>query len=103
MSVTKASEAQIKAFLSQYDRWSVKDKKLHREFVFEDFIQAFGFMTEVALHAQSSNHHPEWSNVYKRVVVNLTTHEAGGITDKDFKLAQQMDRIAAHSQVSVLN
>lgn len=95
MPITKASTARIQVFIAQHDRWVVKDEKLHREFVFEDFIQAFGFMTEVALHAQSSNHHPEWSNVYKQVVVDLTTHEAGGITEKDFKLAKQMDQIAA--------
>ena len=95
MKISKANSDQVEAFIQQNDSWSLEDGKLHREFVFEDFIQAFGFMTQVALHAQSSNHHPEWSNVYKKVDVSLTTHEAGGITDRDFKLAKLMDQIAA--------
>lgn len=95
MQITKAGTQQVQAFIQQNDQWSLQGGKLHREFVFKDFVQAFGFMTEVALHAQSSNHHPEWSNVYKRVNVNLTTHEAGGITERDFKLAKLMDEIAA--------
>jgi 4a-hydroxytetrahydrobiopterin dehydratase len=96
MQITKASSEQVQAFLQQNDHWSLEGGKLHREFVFDDFVQAFGFMTEVALHAERSNHHPEWSNVYKRVVVNLTTHEAGGVTGRDFKLDKLMDQIAAH-------
>lgn len=95
MQIMKADTEQLEAFTQQNDQWSLQDGKLHREFVFKDFVQAFGFMTEVALHAESSNHHPEWCNVYKKVTVNLTTHEAGGITERDFKLAKLMDQIAA--------
>jgi 4a-hydroxytetrahydrobiopterin dehydratase len=95
VKITKASTDEVEAFIQQNDGWSLKGGKLHQMFVFEDFIQAFGFMAQVALHAQSSNHHPEWSNVYKKVDVNLTTHEAGGITERDFKLAKLMNQAAA--------
>ena len=67
--------------------WSVVNNKLHKEFLFADFIEAFGFMSRVALLAEKASHHPEWSNVYRKVVIDLTTHEAGGLTDKDFDLA----------------
>lgn len=95
MQITKASEEQIQAFISQNEQWSLKNGKLHREFQFADFVTAFGFMTEVAIKAESQNHHPEWFNVYRKVVVDLTTHEAGGISSRDFKLAQVMDEIAS--------
>lgn len=68
---------------------------LQRTFTFRNFREAFGFMTEVALVAEGTNHHPEWGNVYNRITVQLTTHDAGGITQKDFDLAQQMDLIAS--------
>jgi len=71
-----------------------------REFVFKNFAEAFAFMTEIALVAEKSNHHPEWSNVYNRVVITLTTHDAGGLTEKDVVLAQQIDRIFARFDVS---
>lgn len=67
---------------------------LTREFVFRDFPEAFGFMTQAAVHAQSLDHHPEWSNVYNRVRVTLTTHDVQGLSDKDVTLARVMDRIA---------
>ncbi|HEY0193360.1 MAG TPA: 4a-hydroxytetrahydrobiopterin dehydratase [Kofleriaceae bacterium] len=75
--------------------WSVQDGKLHRAFAFADFVEAFGFMTRIALIAERMNHHPEWSNVWNRVTIALTTHDAGGLTDKDFALAEAMDRVAA--------
>jgi len=71
--------------------WVLRDGKLHKTFVFGDFIQAFGFMTQVALRAQAMNHHPEWFNVFKRVRVDLVTHDAGGITALDFALAHHME------------
>lgn len=74
--------------------WSIEDGKLSREYRFVDFVSAFGFMASVALVAESMNHHPEWSNVYGRVRVELVTHDAGGITDLDFELASRMDAIA---------
>ncbi len=95
MQVDKASEEQVEAFISQNKSWCLKDGKLHRELQFKDFVAAFGFMTEVAINAQTQNHHPEWFNVYRKVVVDLSTHEAGGITERDFKLAKAMDEIAS--------
>ena len=68
---------------------------IHKSFKFADFTQAWGFMTKVALAAEKADHHPEWSNVYKNVEVTLATHDAGGLTDLDVKLAQAMDKIAA--------
>jgi len=65
-----------------------------REYVFSDFTQAFDFMTEIALIAERINHHPEWQNIYKKVNVNLSTHEADGITERDFYLAEEMEKIA---------
>lgn len=73
--------------------WSIEDNKLHKEFLFSDFIQAFGFMTQTAIIAETMNHHPEWFNVYKKVVVDLTTHEAGGISELDFELAAKMEML----------
>lgn len=71
-----------------------KEDKLQAVFVFKDFINAFAFMTEVAIWAEKQNHHPEWSNVYNRVEVVLRTHDAGNVvTDKDYKLAKKMEAI----------
>lgn len=74
--------------------WSVVDAKLRREFKFGDFVSAFGFMTRSALIAEKMDHHPEWFNVYNRVDVNLTTHDAGGITTLDLDLARAMNKLA---------
>jgi 4a-hydroxytetrahydrobiopterin dehydratase len=93
MTVTKAIEPEIQEALAELGSWAVVDGKLHREYKFRDFVQAFGFMTQVALLAERAAHHPEWFNVYNRVVVDLTTHEAGGITRKDLDLARQMEEI----------
>ncbi len=71
--------------------WSVVHGKLHKEFAFENFVQAFGFMSSVALIAESLNHHPEWSNVYNKVTIDLNTHSAGGISDLDFEFARKVD------------
>ena len=94
MSSSKANNLQIQAFLSSHNEWQLKDEKLHREFVFKNFIQAFGFMTQAAIISERDNHHPEWFNVYKTVKVDLTTHDANGITEKDFALATDMELIA---------
>lgn len=77
------------------DGWTLDSGKLRREFQFEDFNEAFGFMTRVALVAEQMNHHPEWSNVWNRVLVHLQTHDAGGLSRLDFELAAAMDRIAS--------
>jgi len=68
--------------------------KLHRELRFADFSAAFGFMTRVALAAEKADHHPEWSNVWNRVTIDLTTHDAGGITANDVALAQHINKLA---------
>lgn len=75
--------------------WQVRDGKLHREYRFADFVQAIGYMTTAAFGIEKMNHHPDWRNVYGRVSVDLTTHDAGGITAKDFELAHHLDHIAA--------
>jgi 4a-hydroxytetrahydrobiopterin dehydratase len=90
-----ADNTQIQEFINTHTAWEVRDGKLHQEFVFKNFIEAFGFMTQAALIAEKLNHHPEWFNVYKTVIVDLTTHEADGITERDFTLAQAMDAIVA--------
>lgn len=75
--------------------WEEKDNKLVRTFVFKNFIEAFGFMTKVAIAAEKQDHHPNWSNVYNKVVIELTTHDAGNVvTDNDRKLAEIIDSLA---------
>ncbi|MBI1658038.1 MAG: 4a-hydroxytetrahydrobiopterin dehydratase [Thaumarchaeota archaeon] len=78
---------QIRERLGSLPGWSLREGKLYREYGFADFVEAFGFMTRAALAAERMNHHPEWSNVYNRVTIRLTTHDAGGITDRDLRLA----------------
>lgn len=93
MSITIVTEQQLQSFLAEQSHWILQNGKLHREYSFLDFIEAFGFMTQVALLAERHEHHPEWSNVYNKVSVDLVTHEAGGITERDFLLAQNMEDI----------
>ncbi len=97
---TKYSTTEIDQLLETLNRelpdpWELRDGKLHKELRFGDFIDAFGFMTRVAMHAEKLNHHPEWSNVWNRVTIDLTTHEAGGITALDFELAETIERLVA--------
>lgn len=92
--VPKLPAEAIAAALASLEGWSLVEGKLHREYRFADFNQAFGFMARVALVAEAMDHHPEWCNVYSRVVVDLTTHDAGGISESDVKLARRMDEIA---------
>lgn len=74
--------------------WSVVDGKLHREFRFGDFVEAFGFMARVALLAEKANHHPDWSNSWNTVVIDLVSHDKGEITDRDTDLAAAIDTAA---------
>jgi len=90
----KLSPDEVAARLAKLPRWKLDGDKLHRTYRFADFNAAFGFMARVALVAETLNHHPEWSNVYDRVVVHLTTHDAGGLTELDFRLAGKMDEFA---------
>jgi 4a-hydroxytetrahydrobiopterin dehydratase len=94
MAIEKATEQEIQAAIEELEAWTVQEGKLHREYVFKNFVQAFGFMAQAALVAEAAAHHPEWFNVYNKVVVDLTTHEADGITEKDFDLARSMEAIA---------
>lgn len=93
MQNEKLSSSTIETKLGELDQWCLADNKLQREFVFKDFVEAFGFMSRVALLAEAMNHHPEWSNVYNRVEIYLTTHDAGGITERDFTLAAQINQL----------
>jgi 4a-hydroxytetrahydrobiopterin dehydratase len=89
-----AIDISLKELNKSSDRvWIIKEDKLHREFKFPDFISAFGFMTKVAILSERSNHHPEWSNMYNKVAISLTTHEAGGISNRDFELADEISRL----------
>ena len=89
----KLSESSIEEKLKNLPGWSVKNDKLHKEFQFNDFNQAFGFMTRAAMEIEKMNHHPEWFNVYNRITVELTTHDAGGITDNDVNLARILNSL----------
>jgi 4a-hydroxytetrahydrobiopterin dehydratase len=89
----KLSDAEVQSRLAEVAGWSVVNGKLHRELKFADFVAAFGFMTRAALVAEKQDHHPEWFNVWNKVVVDLTTHDAGGISDRDFALATEMNRL----------
>lgn len=93
-SLTKLTDQQIDAALEALAGWSVVNGKLHREYRFPDFVHAFGFMATAAVAIEAGGHHPEWSNVYNRVVVDLTTHDAGGITGKDTELAAKLEEFA---------
>ncbi len=95
MSATVLSTAEITAQLNQLSGWEVKDGKLHRQFQFANFPQAFGFMASMAVVSESMGHHPEWFNVYNQVNVDLTTHDAGGITQKDLDWAACANKFAA--------
>jgi len=88
------SKTEVKEFLSANLRnWSFDEDYLKRDFVFKTFIEAFSFMTAVAIEAEKIDHHPEWSNIYNRVNINLNTHDAKGITNLDFDLADRIDRV----------
>lgn len=94
----KLSSHQIEPLLSTLPAWTLQPERgglLRRDFLFADFVQAFGFMSQVALVAERMNHHPEWSNVYHRVSVTLTTHDVQGLSMKDVELARQIDALAS--------
>ena len=93
--IQKLDKDEIENFLQQNQTWSLKEDKLHKEFIFKNFIQAFGFMTQIAIIAERDAHHPEWFNVYKKVIIDLTTHEVDGLTERDLKLAKAMDKASS--------
>lgn len=89
----KLSEFEITEELKKLEGWEIKDNKLHKEIQFESFNQAFGFMTRAAMEIEKMNHHPEWFNVYNRITIDLTTHDAGGITNNDVNLARILNSL----------
>ena len=93
MKKEKLSPAEIEERLPHLPDWGLDQHKLFRHFVFENFIEAFGFMSQVALLAETMNHHPEWSNAWNRVEIYLTSHDVGGISERDFTLAKQIDSL----------
>lgn len=90
----KLTQDEIDDRIDDIEDWTVLDGKLQRDFQFDDFVTAFGFMTRVALVAESMNHHPEWFNVYNSVSIHLSTHDVGGISEADFKLAARINELA---------
>ncbi len=93
MKYKKLSENELDETVRAMNGWELKDGKLKKSFRFSNFVEAFGFMTRIALEAEKMNHHPDWSNVYNTVTIKLSTHDAGGITDYDVKLANIIDNI----------
>ncbi|MDQ3873051.1 MAG: 4a-hydroxytetrahydrobiopterin dehydratase [Thermoproteota archaeon] len=90
----KLSQSEIAQEVENLDGWKVINGKINKTFEFKDFVQAFGFMTKVAMNAEKMNHHPEWFNVYNRVTVDLVTHDVNGISNYDIALARIIDTIA---------
>jgi 4a-hydroxytetrahydrobiopterin dehydratase len=94
MAREKLSTDDLHAWTKDHPGWTLAAQKIHRDFHFADFKTAFGFMTIAAIAIEKLDHHPEWTNVYDRVAVDLTTHDAGGVTRKDLELAAVLDGIA---------
>jgi 4a-hydroxytetrahydrobiopterin dehydratase len=90
----KLSEMEIEKQLSELVGWRIYNGKLNKTIEFATFVQAFGFMTQVAIEAEKMNHHPEWCNVYNKVTLDLMTHDIGGISNRDFRLARAIDAVA---------
>ena len=93
MGLEKLSSEEIQKELSNLPGWSEVSGKLHKDFEFADFNQAFGFMTRAAMEIEKMNHHPEWFNVYNKISVDLMTHDAGGITQNDVTLAKILNSL----------
>ena len=89
----RLSEEDINEKLQSLPGWNISNRKLRKDFTFETFNQAFGFMTRAAMEIEKMNHHPEWFNVYNRLTVELTTHDAGGITQNDINLAKILNSL----------
>jgi 4a-hydroxytetrahydrobiopterin dehydratase len=89
----RLSQADIEEELKNLPGWKIVNEKLHKEFQFESFNQAFGFMTRAAMEIEKMNHHPEWFNVYNKITIELTTHDAGGITKNDVNLAKILNSL----------
>ena len=94
MELKKLTEEEIKAKLQKLLNWKIETGKIHKLFKFKNFNQAMSFMVSVGMVCEKLNHHPEWSNVYGNVDVELVTHRVAGLTELDFELAEKMDKIA---------
>ncbi|HTY78722.1 MAG TPA: 4a-hydroxytetrahydrobiopterin dehydratase [Candidatus Bathyarchaeia archaeon] len=90
----RLGDADVSARLTTLPGWSLEAGKLHKAFTFQDFVEAWGFMSAAALVAEAMGHHPDWSNAWNRVTVDLITHDAGGLTALDFDLAARMESLA---------
>jgi 4a-hydroxytetrahydrobiopterin dehydratase len=93
MNKGKLSKREVAVGLSKLDGWRLVSGNLHRTFKFKDFKQAFGFMKRVAVSADKMGHHPDWSNSYNKVIIDLSTHSVGGLSKNDFKLAGKIQKI----------
>ena len=93
MAIQKLPPEDIEQRMSLLEGWSIRNGKLHKDYIFEDFVQAFGFMTSLALVAEGMGHHPEWFNVYNSVSIDLTTHDADGLSRLDFEFAAKADAL----------
>ncbi len=91
--MNKLNETQIQEQLKQLDSWDYQDNAIHTTIEFKDFKDCFSVMTRIAFEAELMQHHPDWSNVYNTLSISLSTHDVGGLTEKDFKLAQIIDKL----------
>ena len=91
--ISLINQTQLNNFINKNPSWIVDNKTIKKEFKFENFIDAFGFMSKVALLSEKMNHHPNWQNTYNKVKIELTTHDKGGITSNDTKLAESIDKL----------
>ena len=93
LMVSLIEKNQLDSFIEKNPSWIIDNKTIKKEFKFENFIEAFGFMSKVALLSEKLDHHPDWQNIYNKVKINLTTHDKGGITTNDIKLAEAIDKL----------
>ena len=93
LMVSLIEKNQLDSFMEKNPSWRIDKKTIKKEFKFENFIEAFGFMSKVALLSEKIDHHPDWQNIYNKVKINLTTHDKGGITTNDIKLAESIDKL----------
>ena len=93
LMVSLIEQNQLDSFIEKNPSWVIDNKTIKKEFKFDNFIDAFGFMSKVALLSEKMDHHPDWQNTYNKVKINLTTHDKGGITTNDIKLAESIDKL----------
>ena len=91
--ISLIEQNQLDYFLEKHPSWIIDNKTIKKEFEFDNFIDAFGFMSRVSLLSEKMNHHPDWQNTYNKVKINLTTHDKGGITNNDINLAESIDKL----------